>query len=78
MEFQMRIQDFPDWGSKPGGWEGGEEDPTNIWHNFGKNYIKMKKIEPRGGPRPKFYYVDPPLISAGDYGMWCPFLSFLD
>ena len=33
-----------------------------IWPKFAENYMKMKKIGPRGGTRPKFYYVDPPLI----------------
>ena len=32
--------------------------------------MKMKKIGPRGGTRPKFYYVDPPLISLHIRSMW--------
>ena len=41
-----------------------------IWPNFHKNCMKMKKIEPSvcggeggGGMRPKFVYVDLPLIA---------------
>ena len=32
-----------------------------IWPTFAENCMKMKKIGPRGGGQPKFYYVDPPL-----------------
>ena len=35
-----------------------------FWPNFAKNCMKMKKIGPRGGVRPKFYYVDQPMNSV--------------
>ena len=34
-----------------------------VWPNFAENCMKMKKIWQRGGARPKFYNVDPPLIT---------------
>ena len=33
-----------------------------IWPKFAENWVKMKKI---GRGVPKFYYVDPPLLSRG-------------
>ena len=54
---QRRIQDFPEGALTRKG-----RQPI-IWLKLAKNYMKMKKIEPRGGrPCPKFYYVDPPLL----------------
>ena len=47
--YQRRIQDFL------------VRQPI-IWPNFPENCLKMKKIGPRrGGARPKFHYIDPPL-----------------
>ena len=31
---------------------------------FPKNCMKLKEFGPQGGARPKFYYVDPPLVLA--------------
>ena len=38
-----------------------------ILPNFPKNCMKLKEFEPPGwggGARPKFYYVDPPLVTV--------------
>ena len=34
-----------------------------ILANFPKNCMKLKEFGPPGGARPKFYFVDPPLLS---------------
>ena len=54
---QWRIQDFPEVGHQP-----------IIWPKFAENSMKMKKIGPRGGACPKFYYVDLPLLTAMSNG----------
>ena len=60
--FQWRIQDFPEEGAPT--LRGGGGRQHTILPNFPKNCMKLKEFEPpggRGGARPKFYYVDPPL-----------------
>ena len=57
---QWRIQDFPEEGAPTLG--GGRQH--TILPNFPKKCMKLKEFGPPGGggARPKFYYVDPPLI----------------
>ena len=38
--------------------------PTYDFAKFPKNCMKLKEFGPKGGVRPKFYYVDPSLIFA--------------
>ena len=56
---QLRIQDFPEEGAPT--LQGGGGRQHTILPNFPKNCMKLKEFGPRGGARPKFYYVDPPL-----------------
>ena len=45
----------------------GEGGQHTILLKFPKNCMKLKEFGPRGGARPKFYYVDPPLpLHTGD------------
>ena len=55
---QWRIQDFPEVGAPTP--QGGRQH--TILPKFPKNCMKLKEFGPRGGARPKFYYVDPPLV----------------
>ena len=58
-----RINSVADLGFPRGGGanspEGGHQH--RILPKFPKNCMKLKEFGPRGGARPKFYYVDPPL-----------------
>ena len=36
--------------------------PTYDFSKFSQNCMKLKEFGPQGGGRPKFYYVDPPLL----------------
>ena len=57
---QWRIQDFPEEGAPTP--QGGRQH--TILLNFRKNCMKLKEFgPPGGGAHPKFYYVDPPLLS---------------
>ena len=59
---QWRIQDFPEVGAPT--LRGGGRQHTNL-SKFPKNCMKLKEFGPgggRGAARPKFYYVDPPLL----------------
>ena len=56
---QWRIQDFPEEGA-PTPWGGA---PTYDFAIFSQKLHEIERISaPRGGARPKFYYVDPPLL----------------
>ena len=55
---QWRIQDFPEEGAPT--LQGGRQH--TILPNFPKNCMKLKEFGPGGGARPKFYYLDPPLV----------------
>ena len=55
---QWRIQDFPEEGAPT--LQAGE--PTYDFAKFSQKLHEIERIwTPRGGARPKFYYVDPPL-----------------
>ena len=57
---QWRIQDFPEEGAPNP--QGGRQH--TILPKIPKNCMKLKEFgPPGGGARPKFYYVDPPLLA---------------
>ena len=58
---QLNIHVAADPGFPRGGANPKEGCQPIIWPKFAENCMKMKKIGPRGGGHPKFYYVDPPL-----------------
>ena len=61
-DIQWRIQDFPEVLAtilQRG-------PPTYDFANICQNCMKLKELGAPGGARPKFYYVDPPLISVSE------------
>ena len=56
--YQWRIQDFPEEGAPTP--QGGA--PTYDFAKFSQKLHEIERIWTPGGGRPKFYYVDSPLV----------------
>ena len=73
----MQLNSVADLGFPRGG---GANSPGGRQHTilpkFSKNCMKLKEFGPRGGgARPKFYYVDPPLLMSPGPVVYCANVS---
>ena len=59
MQYMCSVADL---GFPRGGGANSGGDQHTISPKFPKNCMKLKEFGPGGGARPKFYYVDPPLV----------------